>query len=84
MTHDHGADVSLSLELSAFHDAICFDHELDSTVNAGITTVKEFKEIFDWANSTVSTISASSNLWRTLRDAQVDSSHLSYLAFLAL
>lgn len=65
-----------ALELSAFHDAICIDHELDSTVNAGIAAVPQFKEIFDWANSTVSLISCSSNLWRTLRNAQVVRFHL--------
>jgi len=71
ITHDHGSDISLALQLSPWHDIICFDHELDCTVNAGIDVVHEFQDIFMWANNVVHTISASNNLYRTLRTEQV-------------
>jgi len=40
-------------------------------VNAGIDGVREFQDIFMWANNIVHTISASNNLYRTLRTEQV-------------
>ena len=45
LTHDHGADVTKGVRLSAVHSLLCIDHELDLTVNAGIEC-PEFYPIF--------------------------------------
>lgn len=37
IVHDHGPDVSKMGKQCGIHDFLCFDHELDLTVNAGIS-----------------------------------------------
>ena len=33
ITHDHGPDISKAVSLSLIHSILCFDHELDNSVN---------------------------------------------------
>ena len=56
--------------ISGIHDFLCFDHELDCSVNAGIHC-DMFGPIFRKAASLVSTIRASNNCFRKLREMQV-------------
>jgi hypothetical protein len=70
LTHDHGADVTKGVRLSAVHSLLCIDHELDLTVNAGIEC-PGFYLIFEKASNIVSTVRNSANLYRRLRDEQV-------------
>lgn len=36
LSHDHGADITAAVVVSGLHSVLCFDHEMDRTVNAGI------------------------------------------------
>ena len=71
LSHDHGPDITAAANLSALHSFLCFDHELDNTVNAGVDS-PAFADIFQKASSLVYTIRNSPNLYRTLRDDNVD------------
>ena len=71
ITHDHGRDISNAIDISGCHSILCFDHELDLTVNYGIEHCSEFAVLFKKAQVIVTTIRSSNNLYRTLRDEQV-------------
>lgn len=78
IVHDHGPDVSKMGKQCGIHDFLCFDHELDLTVNAGISC-DSFGPIFRKAADITSTLRSSNNCFRRLRDFQV--SDLFYFAF---
>ena len=79
LTHDHGPDISKAIrKLSPLHSFICFDHELDRSVCAGIDSA-QFHPIFVKCTDIVSTIRNSNNCFRVLRDAQVHPVHFCIL-----
>jgi hypothetical protein len=71
ISHDHGPDVTKAIRLVAIHSFLCVDHELDLTVNKGIDCLA-FHALFEKAYCIVSTVRGSNNLYRRLRDEQVD------------
>ena len=70
VTHDHGADITKAMRLSAAHSFLCVDHELDLTVQAGIHALS-FATVFNKCANIVSILRNNKNLYRRLRDEQV-------------
>ena len=70
LTHDQGPDITKAVFLSVIHSIECFNHQLDNSVKAGIDC-PEFNPIFVKATTIVTTIRASNNIYRRLRDNQV-------------
>lgn len=60
-----------AIRLVAIHSFLCIDHELDLSVNEGIDCLA-YRSLFEKASCIVSTVRASSNLYRRLRDQQVE------------
>jgi len=70
VTHDHGPDITKAVRISATHSFLCIDHELDLNVQAGIHA-PPFAEVFNKAAHIVSLLRNCKNLYRRLRDEQV-------------
>jgi hypothetical protein len=70
ITHDHGSDISKAVSLSLIHSILCYDHELDNSVNADIDS-PAFNCVFVKAAGLAATLRGSHNLWTKLRDFQV-------------
>lgn len=70
ITHDHGSDISKAVSESLIHSILCYDHELDNSVNAAIDS-PAFNCVFLKAAGLAATLRGSHNLWTKLRDFQV-------------
>lgn len=70
LSHDHGADITAASVLTGIHSLLCFDHEMDRTVNAGIES-STFGPILHKASNLVNIIRNSPNLYRVVKDDNV-------------